>query len=102
VALGSTKSGVFSNCSSRVEDELHFTKCCADVFESITLEPLSTSSCGDLGWDPTFSGSNLVCANSKVSKQCSGQIGWDEADQFCKNGGARLCTLSELWANEAR
>ena len=64
----------------------------------------SASSCVALGWANAASwGSSSVCGESDLSLGgCSGSVTWSEARSFCEAGGARLCTVSELQANEAR
>jgi len=48
-------------------------------------------------------GSSDVCGESDQSLGgCSGFRTWASADAFCRDSGARLCTLPELQADEAR
>jgi hypothetical protein len=61
----------------------------------------SAMTCAELGWAVNASG---VCAASDVSsvnggEMCSGLVNIVQADQLCRNMGARLCTADELLAN---
>ena len=64
----------------------------------------SASSCEDLGWTNAASfGSSTVCGETKaMSGTCPRQQSWDAAKALCQAAGARLCSASELEANEAR
>ena len=66
--------------------------------------PLSMSTCDDLGWGNAESwGSSHVCGESDFNLGgCSHFISWLEAVSFCEIAGARLCSATELQANEAR
>jgi hypothetical protein len=63
---------------------------------------VSAKSCGELGWAAEAYGSPLVCGESKPSGSCSGRVPWLDAQAFCAGAGARLCTLAEIQADEAR
>ena len=62
----------------------------------------SFSSCDDLGWTNAAAyGSSLVCGESDTGLGgCSGDLTWSCAVAFCESKGARLCSLSELQADE--
>jgi len=64
----------------------------------------SASSCEDLGWTNAASfGSSTVCGGTKaMTGACPVVQGWDAANAFCEAAGARLCSASELEADEAR
>ncbi|MBR58259.1 MAG: hypothetical protein CMH54_09585, partial [Myxococcales bacterium] len=56
---------------------------------------------GDTGWS-TDGGSTVICGESDDGLGgCSGAVTFAEALAFCADGGARLCTQSELAAGEA-
>jgi hypothetical protein len=63
---------------------------------------VSAKSCGELGWAAATYGSPFVCGESKLAGSCSGLVKWLDAQAFCAGAGARLCTLAELQADEAR
>jgi len=83
-------------------------------FPTISPSPLPTapphvasaSTCEGLGWfNAGMYGDPLVCGESKVDiggGACSGLKMLDEAMAFCEGVGARLCTFSELLADEAK
>lgn len=123
VAPGSNRISTAPSCEA--ETSFYNTRCCADIFEAVpipspTTSPiipvpapsrspnaastgLSTSTCDELGWTNAGSyGSSSVCGESKVGGLCSGTISQSEANAFCEAAGARLCTIAELQANEAR
>lgn len=62
----------------------------------------SAKSCGELGWSASASGSSSVCAASKIGKACFPGGSLDDAKSFCESAGARLCTVAELAADEAK
>ena len=74
----------------------------------VTASGLSASSCAELGWFPEAPnyGTSLVCGASKRGGSpvgsCSGPLTWDQANSFCTEAGARVCTLAELQADEAK
>jgi len=78
------------------------------VSQPITTAPtvsqpsaVSELSCAELGWNNAEDyGSDLVCGWSRVNGVCSDLIDWSSAVSFCEDGGARLCTVSELEADE--
>jgi len=49
-----------------------------------------------------FSVEKSICAGSSVNKQCSGELTFSKAVQFCKTGGARVCTAGELTTGIAK
>ncbi|MEZ4264879.1 MAG: hypothetical protein R3F39_00770 [Myxococcota bacterium] len=65
----------------------------------------SASSCAQLSWPnaPDF-GSPTVCGESDKAPLagCSGPVTYAQAAAFCEGAGARLCTATELAANETR
>ena len=63
-----------------------------------------TSTCADLGWGNAASyGSTSVCGESDLSLGgCSGAVAWEVAEAFCSSAGARMCTVAELQADEAK
>ena len=65
---------------------------------------VSESTCEDLGWvNADIYGSTSVCGESDLGLGgCSGALRWSEARAFCEDAGARLCTVAELAADEAR
>jgi len=77
---------------------------------SLVFAPVSpptsggSSTCADLGWGNAASrGSTSVCGESDLSLGgCSGNMAWTAAEAFCSSAGARMCTVSELLADEAR
>ena len=63
----------------------------------------SASTCEDLGWfNAAQFGDEMVCSASKIDGACSGLLTQPAAAAFCASTGARLCTLEELYADEAR
>ncbi|CAJ1388757.1 unnamed protein product [Effrenium voratum] len=81
---------------------------CAPACETKSTEDSQMKSeltCAELNW-PTRSSANddgAVCAASDEAplKGCSGEVPWSTAQRNCKEVGARLCTRSELEADEA-
>jgi hypothetical protein len=78
-----------------------------------TYSACSVSTCTDLGWgkfdsngdyvDAWPSSDATVCGESDFGLGgCSGELTYDDAESFCTSVGARLCTLSELQADEAK
>jgi len=115
LAFGAKSGGSETACAAGVG--LHQVRCCADVFggspEGPTMTPsrapappavISASSCGDLKWaNAAEFGSSIVCGESDLSLGgCSGDITWPEAREFCEEAGARMCSVAEMHANEAR
>ena len=65
----------------------------------------SADSCDDLQWNEAADrGSPLVCGESDPAGNdvCSGPVTYDQAVTFCTTAGGRLCTASELAADETR
>eukprot|EP00615_Pteridomonas_danica_P019331 CAMPEP_0114387328 /NCGR_PEP_ID=MMETSP0102-20121206/7186_1 /TAXON_ID=38822 ORGANISM="Pteridomonas danica, Strain PT" /NCGR_SAMPLE_ID=MMETSP0102 /ASSEMBLY_ACC=CAM_ASM_000212 /LENGTH=1469 /DNA_ID=CAMNT_0001544393 /DNA_START=38 /DNA_END=4443 /DNA_ORIENTATION=+ len=62
----------------------------------------SASTCQVLGWETDPWGSTSVCGESDVNGECSGDVNWDDARDFCQSAGARLCTLSEILDDDVR
>ncbi|MCA9518673.1 MAG: hypothetical protein KC635_27240, partial [Myxococcales bacterium] len=63
----------------------------------------SAKTCAQLGWsDGATWGSASVCARSAPGASCSGAVSWSAAVAFCEAAGARLCSVEELRADEAR
>ena len=65
----------------------------------------SIENCDTLGWDYLAYGSSEVCGETdafELGGACSGMLTWDEARVFCQAGGARMCTVDELLADEPR
>jgi len=62
----------------------------------------SVSTCDDLGWTNAAAvGSTDVCGSSIGNTgACSDLMSWAEASDFCVGVGARLCTVTELQADE--
>lgn len=62
----------------------------------------SSMDCDALGWVASDVGGEYVCGASEVgaSGACSGTLVHETASGFCAAAGARLCTLSELLADE--
>ena len=62
------------------------------------------ASCAGLGWaNANAYGSPAVCGESDLGLGgCSGAMTHAAAEAFCAGGGARLCTVDELAADEAR
>jgi len=57
----------------------------------------SASNCEDLGWTNAESiGDSAVCGETKPSGECSGEVTWSEAKDFCEGAGARLCKIEEI------
>lgn len=52
--------------------------------------------CSELGWQPTPTGSEFVCAESDDGFDCHNELTFDEAETVCLTHGARLCTAAEL------
>jgi len=102
VAMGSTLNTAETACSPSSEG--HTARCCADVFVPSPTPFVSASSCEDLGWSNAESfGSSEVCGESNLGLGgCSGFMSWSEAQEFCANAGARLCSADELKSDEAR
>mmetsp|Transcript_21581 Transcript_21581/g.25520 ORF Transcript_21581/g.25520 Transcript_21581/m.25520 type:complete len:305 (+) Transcript_21581:72-986(+) len=78
-----------------------------------SLSACSVSTCTDLGWgtfddngdyvDAWSTSDATVCGESDWGLGgCSDEITYDNAELFCTSVGARLCTLSELQADEAK
>ena len=71
--------------------------------QSAQLLVTSALTCDELGWTNAASfGSPGVCGESDGFGECSGDLNWPDAAAFCEEGGARLCTVDELEADEAR
>lgn len=64
----------------------------------------SASSCEDLGWTNAASfGSSTVCGETNaMTGMCPAFQSWDAAKALCEAAGARLCSATELEADEAR
>ncbi len=61
----------------------------------------SASNCGVLGWNSS-NGSPFVCGESDTPEvACSGVMTFAQARLHCQSMGGRLCTWSELMADEA-
>eukprot|EP00434_Breviolum_minutum_P012985 symbB.v1.2.011448.t1/scaffold762.1/size178242/9 len=88
-----------------------------DVAASVNRCPLGRS-CAELGWDSAYHGSSQVCGRSEGNASvlgarcnytynlgvcCSGRgiLNFADAESFCLQQGARLCTQEELFDNEA-
>jgi len=76
----------------------------------------SSRSCAELGWNSAYHGSSQVCGRSEGNATvlgarcnytynlgvcCSGILNFADAESFCLQQGARLCTQEELFDNEA-
>ena len=97
-AMGSTLGGTIKEC---IEPKTRgAVRCCADV----PLPKASASNCESLGWGNALAfGSSSVCGESDLGLGgCSGFMAWGDAASFCSAGGARLCTLEELQADDTR
>ena len=73
--------------------------------ESACVDPIvSTSTCDTLSWGkaPEFKGSPLVCGSAQLTSGCGYQKTWADNKTWCENGGARMCTLAEVQAQEVR
>ena len=72
--------------------------------EMVTPVSESALSCGDLGWfNAEAYGSSSVCGESDLRLGgCSGKVSFRQAVAFCESAGARLCSVGELQADEAR
>jgi hypothetical protein len=69
------------------------------------IAQVSSLTCSSLGWtNAAVYGSPAVCgaSNTGALSVCSGLISWNSAKTFCEDVGGRLCTLNELFADEAR
>ncbi|MCB9730101.1 MAG: C-type lectin domain-containing protein, partial [Deltaproteobacteria bacterium] len=65
----------------------------------------SASSCDELGWTNAANhGSPTVCGETDNAPLagCSGPVTYAQAASLCAAAGARLCTVTELAANETR
>lgn len=110
-AKGSSLSTSEARCVDG-DDKKASTRCCADTVAgppvpSPTAAPVDTSasSCADLGWNNAASfGDANVCGNSinPDTDKCSGKKPFARAENWCEGMGARLCTLEELMADEAK
>jgi hypothetical protein len=97
LGIGGTLYGSQSECQA--DNSRNAVRCCADVTKAI-----SAKSCGELGWSNANQfGSASVCGESDLNLGgCSRWGSWEDANTFCTDSGARLCTLSELMNDEAR
>jgi hypothetical protein len=59
------------------------------------IEGTSSKTCGALGWAPAAT-SPFVCGASKIGDECPLDGAYDAAEKYCKDAGARLCTVEEL------
>jgi len=115
-AYGASFAGTETVCEEATRATIP-ARCCANVFLappvtpsqkpviSPTSEPTPlASTCEDLGWTNADSyGSSEVCGESyRGLGGCSGELPWFEAQEFCTNAGARLCSADELGHDEAR
>jgi hypothetical protein len=107
LAYGSSLSGKTTTCAP--SSNKNYVRCCSNVYinnvfpQVILPVPKSAKSCSALGWTPTTYGSPSVCGGSgATTSTCSGAIPWASAKTYCTAFGARLCTVTELAANEAR
>jgi len=123
-APGSSKSGTTPICEA-AGTLTNVARCCAEVSLSVSspvlvpsaapvMSPVpgpvstptsgGTSTCADLGWGNAATyGSTSVCGESDLSLgSCSGAVAWAVAEAFCSSAGARMCTMAELQADEAR
>ena len=96
----------FANSTSTPTQQPSISKTVTPVLSPtavIVARKLSSLTCDELGWTNAASwGSSEVCGNSQLDGSCSGAITWREAVSLCEDGGARLCSVAELQANEAR
>jgi len=87
-------------------------RCCADDQPYVPPSPmenprkLSRRGCSELYADPKFDWSNLfgspaVCGTSYLrTGQCFSTGTWSQAASFCSSAGGRLCSVSEVLADE--
>ena len=62
----------------------------------------SVLNCNALAWNGAANGDPAVCGGSNVAQGlCAGGASFSDAQALCTTMGARLCTLSELLADEA-
>ncbi len=67
------------------------------------IPEVSIKTCTELNWPPEAFGLTTVCGGSEGPiGPCSGYVDFNAAKALCEQGGARLCTLSELSINETR
>jgi len=118
LAYGAIFGGDATECADR--SSVHKTRCCADIGDGYGGIPApaptsvpstsssallaSASSCDELGWTNAEKfGDSGVCGESDLGLGgCSGDLTWSEARNFCERSGARLCSLVELQADEAK
>ena len=64
----------------------------------------SASTCEELSWlEGSSYGSQYICGESaRGAMQCSGKLNAANAKLYCEGHGGRLCTMSELEADETR
>ena len=64
---------------------------------------VSALTCDELGWDAVERGSSSVCGESDGFSDvlCPGFLTFVDAVAYCEDGGARMCTVEELNADEA-
>ena len=85
---------------------INLTSCSLAAARASSAE-LSARTCSELGWrDGGTFGSARACARASdapaLARGCSGLVSWTAARDACADAGARLCTLDELAADEAR
>jgi hypothetical protein len=122
-----TEGGVWPSVQSCMADDSNLAiRCCADssairagvgtcdAFAAQQDGCASRRSCADLAaasgrnsW-PTGSGDHGICGEADGglgpagTTECNDHKTWAEAQSICLGAGARLCTVEELEANEAR
>jgi len=125
VAIGdSTTHGTTTTCVTSTSTA-YYAACCADTVACAptptptivpTPQPTSTPAptgasacsqltCSELGDFDNTLGDSTVCGErdaASLGGSCSGALGWEAAQTFCEDAGARLCTSDELIGRETK
>jgi len=98
--VGNSALNIAAQCNAAASKG--YARCCADA--SPAEASRSAKSCEALGWSNAAAfGNPHICGESDQGLGgCAGALKWTEADAHCRKGGARLCTLDEVEADEAR
>ena len=75
---------------------VQYATCC---IPTDTTRTCSSKSCDELGDFETIPDYEEVCIERDaptLGGQCSGEVTYEEAREFCESAGARLCTVAEI------